>query len=47
MEGELWKARTSGEAIEAGVRVVVESVKGLTLRVRREDEDADSEPGDK
>ena len=34
VSGELWKARAE-ESIEPGEEVTVESVKGLTLRVRK------------
>jgi membrane-bound serine protease (ClpP class) len=35
VQGELWRARTEGEAIAAGERVQVVGVEGLTLKVER------------
>jgi membrane protein implicated in regulation of membrane protease activity len=37
VRGEIWKARTIGEALEAGARAEVISVEGLTLVVTRDE----------
>jgi membrane-bound serine protease (ClpP class) len=44
LRGELWKARSSGDLIKKGSRVVVEDVKGLLVTVR-EKKDSEHESG--
>lgn len=38
VQGELWKAKTSGDIIKAGEQVIVEKAEGLKLTVRQHDE---------
>ncbi len=38
VDGELWQAMTEGSHIDAGTRVVITSIEGLKLTVRKKEE---------